>query len=185
MFAFKKTGLAVVLAAMAAGAQAGDFYAGASIGATKWHLDSEISSAFDTKDTGGKLFLGYGFNQNFALEGGYVNLGKAKASGNGASATFKGDGFYTQAVGIAPINSDFSVFGKLGFVVAKVKFDGSAPGLTVSESKTSTQPTFGVGAQYNLSKTIGLRAEWERFRGKIEDSKGDADLLSVGVSFSF
>lgn len=183
---FKKQIIAAAMLAVGAlSAHAGDFYAGASVGATKWRLDSSINSAFDTSDVGGKLFAGYEFMPNFALEGGYVNLGKASASGNGASAEIKGDGWFVDAVGIAPINQDFSLFGKIGVVDTKIKASGSAPGLAVTDSKTSTQVKFGFGGSYNIAKNIAVRAELERYRGELENSKGDVDLLSVGVSYKF
>jgi len=48
--------------------------------------------------------------------------------------------------------------------------------------------SLGLGAQYNLSKSVGLRAEWERYFDVGDaDSTGemDVDLISAGVVFKF
>jgi opacity protein-like surface antigen len=45
----------------------------------------------------------------------------------------------------------------------------------------------GLGAQYNLSKSVGLRAEWERYFEVGDNTTGemDIDLISVGVVYKF
>src|SRR4029077_202025 len=65
------------------------WYGGLSIGESKAKIDdaritdsllgsglTTTSMSNDTHDTGYKLFGGYKFNKNFALEGGYFNLGE-------------------------------------------------------------------------------------------------------------
>lgn len=207
-----KTILATAVLSLAAvSASAGDWYGVGSIGRSslpndnsKGDIDSALvsagatglSSSFDDSDTGYKLQLGYQFNQNWAVEGGYVDLGEfkyhASYTGGAANAKAKADGWNIDVVGILPINDQFSVFGKLGFIDAKVKIDASAtgPGGSASGSADDTcwKGTWGVGATYNFSKTIGIRAEWERF-DKLGDKgstgESNVNLLSVGLSFKF
>src|SRR3989304_5933084 len=65
------------------------WYGGISVGQSKAKIDdaritsgllgrgfARTSISDDDRDTGYKLFGGYKFNKNFALEGGYFDLGK-------------------------------------------------------------------------------------------------------------
>ena len=80
--------LATVLCATAALAVAipaqAQVYLGAGVGVSQGKFkssdfsldDSEIHESDSESDTAYKLIVGYKFNKNFAVEGGYTNLGK-------------------------------------------------------------------------------------------------------------
>lgn len=157
-------------------------------------------STLDETDTGFKLFAGYQYNKNLAVEFGYVDLGKpielnsvvtAPAAGT-VKATIKNNGWNLDVVGIAPIDDAFSVFGKIGLYVSKTTLDVSGSGggaaAAYSASKTETSPKFGLGANYAFTKNVGARIEWERYN-KLGDNnttgEGDVDLWSFGVVFKF
>ena len=61
----------------------------------------------DDEDTGYRIFGGYKFNKNFALEGAYVNLGNYPASGIFIGTPFSVEveitGLTAQAVGMVPM----------------------------------------------------------------------------------
>lgn len=203
--------ISVLAASLCAPAFAGDMYVLASAGRSSFSdsgdkntIDSalislgvtNLSSSLDKSDTGYKLQVGYQFTPYVAVEGGYVDLGKEKYSatftGGTASATGKATGWNIDAVGILPINDSFSVFGKLGLIDAKVDLSATATGpggaATASVSSTDWKGTWGVGAGYNINKTVGLRAEYERFAKLGNNDKtgeSNVDLLSVGVVVRF
>jgi OOP family OmpA-OmpF porin len=151
----------------------------------------------DNHDTGHKLFVGYKLNKNIALEGGYFNLGKFGFTATTVlpagtlSGNIKLDGLNLDAVGILPINEKFSMFGRIGinYAEAKDKFTttGSVPEQTnLNPSRKQLDPKVGLGLQYNFTKSIGIRAEAERYR--VDDAvgnRGDIDLFSVGVVYRF
>ncbi|MDT7837563.1 porin family protein [Aquabacterium sp. OR-4] len=178
------------LAAMA-GAQAADLYAFGSVGISDWKIDETPGLNLDRKGTGFKLGVGSLLMPNLAVEGGYVNLGKAKLSGDGGRGSVKGGGVFVDAVGVLPLSSDFSAFAKLGIFHGKAKGEaesypsGESDGVRVSERDSGTDIKFGFGVGWSLSKSVQLRAEWERFRFKLSGDQGDVDLLSLGVSYSF
>ena len=206
----KKLAIAtIVAAAFSAPAFAGDIYVVGSVGQSYLHQDKAqidntvaeagatgISSTLNNKDIGYKLQLGYQFNQNFAVEGGWVDLGKVKYSasyaGGSANASTKASGFNVAAVGILPVNESFSLFGKLGVIDGKVEETVSATGpggsANASEKTTKWKGNYGVGATYNINKQVGVRAEYERF-SKLGDSNttgtSDVDLFSLGAVFKF
>jgi|KBSSwiStaDraftv2_1062776.scaffolds.fasta_scaffold154518_1 OOP family OmpA-OmpF porin len=165
------------------------FYAGASIGTTKLSDDSFEDSGIDLddSDTGFKIFGGYAFNKNLAVELGYFDLGEASGS---FSDPFIGDasfdvgvsGLNASVVGRVPVSETFSLFGKLGF--ASYDLDGHVTifGLgSASDSQSETDLTYGIGAALSLGPQWEMRAEYEA----IDVDNGDANMLSVGAMYRF
>lgn len=201
--------LSIFAASAAAPALAGDVYVAASVGQSsidvnQGRLDGllrsagavAVSSSVNKTDTAYKIQMGYQFNPNIAIEGGYIDLGNTKYSasftGGNASANSKAAGLNIAALGILPINESFSVFGKLGMINAKVETTVSANGpggaASASASSTNWKPNYGFGATYNVNKQFGIRAEYEQF-SKLGDAnktgEADVNLLSVGLSYKF
>lgn len=201
----------VVVAPAAVAADMG-WYLGANAGQSRFDassgdLDSTwrslgftASSSVDDTDTGFKLFAGYKFMKYFAVEGGYVDLGKLTFSSNITAApagystgSVSGDiktknGVFIDAVGIVPVTDAFSVFGRLGAYSIKAEFHASGPAGSVDQNETGSDVHYGIGAGYNFTKNIGARLEWERFRNVGDESKtgeGDVDLWSVGLAYMF
>lgn len=155
-----------------------------------------VSSTVKNDDTAYKILFGYQFNPNFAVEGGYVDLGKASYSatftGGNANASVKASGPVIAALGIVPINDSVSLFGKLGVIDAKVSANVSAtgPGGTASASPSSTKwkTNYGVGGNYNFTKQVDVRIEYEQF-SKLGDSNStgtsSVNLLSAGIVVKF
>ncbi len=151
---------------------------------------ANASSKLDRSDTGYKLQAGYQFAPNFALEGGYVDLGKIeyKYTNPNGSGNFSYDnkGFNLDGVLILPVNAGVSVFGKLGLIYAETKLKGTG---IASETKKETCPTFGAGVAWNFYAGLSARAEWERFfdlnNKNSTNTSMDVDLFSVGLSYQF
>jgi OOP family OmpA-OmpF porin len=201
----------VALAAIASPFAAADdtgWYGGANIGQSRAKIDdARISSgllgggftsssiANDDRDIGYKLFGGYQFNRNFAIEGGYFDLGKfgftATTVPNGTlSGNIKVRGLNLDLVGLLPITEKFSAFGRAGLNYAQARDSFAGTGsVNVSNSNLSKRDTnykFGLGLQYAFTESLAMRAEAERYR--INDAvgnKGDIDLISVGLVYRF
>lgn len=199
---------AAVGVAVPAAAAGPDWYLGANAGVTHYDasssdLDSALSSdgftassSVDDSDTGYKLFLGYQFNQNFAVEGGYVDLGKMSFSSTitaPSAGTVSGDvktknGLFLDAVGTLPLGNNFSVFGRLGVYSIKTELTASGSAGSVSSSDTGSDFHWGIGAGYDFTPNLGARLEWERFNkvgNKDKTGEGDVDLASVGLVYRF
>ncbi len=166
-------------------------YVGVGVGQSDFKVDCGGTSNCDTKDTGGKVFGGWMFTPNLGVEAAYFDLGKAKASGAGDpdlgnfSISGKADGFALYGIAMAPFDN-FNVFAKLGFssIRAKVDVTSSLQG-SASNSNTSTEFAWGLGAGYDFTKNIGARLEFERFRAKFVDQKDNVDFVSVSVLYRF
>jgi OOP family OmpA-OmpF porin len=179
------TGIAVLIAAPAALSQASGFYAGGSVGQSKAKDTNCVAGlSCDDTDTAWKIFGGYQINRNFAAELGYTNLGKFESSGLGISASVEAKALELVGVGLFPLADRLSVYGKLGGYHAKSE---GRSNIGVSADKTNTGLTFGLGAQYDILPTVGLRAEWQRYHdvGGGDIKKTDIDVLGIAALFRF
>lgn len=184
------------------------WYGGANIGQSRAKIDNAnitsnlLGSGFaansissDDRDTGYKLFAGYKYNRNFAVEAGYFDLGQFGFTATTVPAgTLNGriklKGVNLDAVGILPINEKFSAFGRIGVSYAEAQDSFSGTGavnaLNSNPSKREANLKYGGGLQYDFTPSLGMRLEAERYR--INDavgSKGDVDLVSVGLVYRF
>ena len=184
------------------------WYGGASIGRSAATIDDArirsglasgglATSSISDRDrsTGFKLYGGYQLHPNFALEGGYFDLGKFGYTANTIptgtlDGTIKLKGFNLDAVGILPFTDRFSALGRVGlnYAQARDSFTGTgAVRVTNPNPRDSgTNYKLGVGLQYAFTESLGVRAEAERYR--INDAvgnKGHVDLFSVGLVYSF
>jgi OmpA-OmpF porin, OOP family len=168
-------------------AQDTGFYAGLSLGqSTADDACTGVSGpgiSCDDKDTAWKIFGGFQFNRHFALEFGYTDLGEVSASAPGVNVSIESSAFELVAVGMLPIADKFSIYGKLGMYRGET--DASAPGQSISESNTDL--TFGVGVRFDLTKNLGVRAEWQKYTdvGGGDIGTADVDVISIGVLFRF
>lgn len=185
-----KFAAAALALAATASVQAADWYVGGALGRSDYKVDFSGATTSDKTDTGYKLFVGARLSPNFAVEGGFAGLGKATASDATSSGKVELSAMpYVDAVGILPLNPQWDLLGRFGLTSSKLKLSAVDNGVAGSDSDRNIQAHFGFGAQYNISKTVAVRAEWERFRGKyskngVSDS-GNVDLLSVGFTIGF
>jgi len=151
----------------------------------------------DDRDFGFKLFGGYKFNKNFAVEGGYFNLGEFGFTANTTGGTYTGTGKFQglnlDAIGILPITEKFSAFGRVGYIYTETKdtFTGTGNGISVAAAnpdpdKKAGNYKYGLGVQYDFTQALGLRVEWERYRvNDAVGNKGDIDMALIGLVYTF
>jgi OmpA-OmpF porin, OOP family len=168
--------------------QAG-WYAGVSLGQSEVEIEGCGGAvSCDEKDTAWRVLGGYQFNQNFAAELGFHQLGDASASGPGGSVEFETNAFELVGVGAFPLGAQFSVYGKAGFYRGETKVTGSVLGVPVDIKETNTDLTYGVGVQYHINRQIGVRAEWQRYTNMGDSAtigESDVDVMSIGLVFRF
>ena len=174
-------------------AQDGRLYLGGSFGqaeANDFCRDvNEIFTGFgitptgcDEKDSAFKLFGGFQVNPNFAIEASYFDYGSFKADGDfGGPFRLRAD---ATAFGIAalvsfPLADRFSVFGKAGLLFSDTDLLVTGGGSAFAESDSETGLHIGIGALFNATDKVGIRAEWER------NDELEVDMISVGVQVRF
>ncbi|MCZ6732913.1 MAG: outer membrane beta-barrel protein [Gammaproteobacteria bacterium] len=140
-----------------------------------WYVGGAIGNAdddeLDDDDSGTKLLGGYQFNENFGVEGAFVDLGDFDEP----PGTLSQEGVAIEAIARYPLGDRFSIFGKAGFF----RWDAER---SSGKSFDGTDNTFGFGGEYRLNDNWALRAEWERFSDVLG---GDVDMISFGATYSF
>jgi OmpA-OmpF porin, OOP family len=152
-------GAAAMIASAGALAQATvpAFYVGAEVGSV------DVDTA--DEDIGIKLIGGYQFHRNIAAEFGYGML----YDKGGVEIT----SLEITALGIFPINPQFSLYGKLGFARLEADCGSGSCG-------DDNDLTFGLGVQWDASRNLGVRAGWQRY-----NTDPSVDFLHVGAVWRF
>ena len=180
---FAVLGFAAAMAfAIPAGAQGMQgFYVGGSFGsATAKDACTGLSGSgisCDDTDTAWRILGGYQINRNFAAELGYHNLGTAKASGFGVSVEIESKAWELVGIVAYPVVDKFSVYGKFGFYRGETKATSNTG---FSASDTNTDFTFGLGAQYDVTRQLGVRGEYQKYNDVGGDNVGKSDVGSGG-----
>jgi len=187
-----------LLAASAANAQSSGFFVEGTAGFGKFDLGNTSGWTVDNKDSNWGLMAGYMLNNNFGIEAGYRDLGGASGSIAGTtSGTYYGKAYSAtgtlNASGDAdgwlfgmrlnfPVNDQFSVNARAGLfswdtdirvsATGSLTYDGTTYVGNASTSKgfSSTDPYYGVGVNYNVTKQLGIGVGYTQF-----------DLDDIGV----
>lgn len=179
------------------------FYGGVSAGQSQSQLDTKrnvdtllrsgIAAPIRTsnmQDAGYKLFGGYQFNRTFGVELGYFNLGRFSYATTTPTGPVSGiheiEGVNLDLVATFPLGERLSLLGRIGAQHANTRstFFGAGLGLlgNVNPSKEDDNLKVGVGLQYELSRSLFLRGEAERYRiNDALDNRGDVNLFSVSL----
>jgi opacity protein-like surface antigen len=131
-----------------------------------WYIGADVGQAdfAGENDTAFKLLGGYRVNRHLAVEGAYASLfDKA-----GAEAT----GFELVALGSFSLANQLSLFGKLGFANAYIEAGA------IDEEKVEL--TYGIGLQYDITRNIGVRGQWQRY-----DTSEEIEVFTLGAVWTF
>lgn len=188
--------LAVVAACLlganiAAAAEPNAWYVGGAVGQSSFRSDlsAQINRAYDgsgftvdkagvtdNSDTGWKVYGGWQFHRNAAVELGYLDFGRATTHYEvvvPAQGTAIRDGKYRMSgvelslVAIAPIGERASVFAKAGALASKLKYSESgvdqfgAPA-SFSADDDQVRLVWGLGGSVSLTPSVSARLEWQR-----------------------
>lgn len=153
-------------------------------------VGTATSDITKSDDNAWKIFAGYRFIPYFALEGAYINFGKAgdrfqATTANGSNGNYRVDlsGFAPYAIGTIPLGP-VELFGKVGeyFYNVKVRADFDNPGPDVRSSHSRTDFLYGGGIGVNIGEHLHLRGEYETV--DIKNAKNsDAFWLSAALRF--
>ncbi|HWH81760.1 MAG TPA: OmpA family protein [Burkholderiaceae bacterium] len=201
-------GFGALFAASSFAQEGGYPYGGLSIGQSRAEIDEPRITASllsggltttamsrDERDTAYKIFGGWQFNRHFALEAGYFNLGKfGFTSTTTPAGTLTGQiklrGVNLDLVGTLPLGERWSAQARVGAQSANARDTFSGTGavsvLNPNPSKRETNYKFGAGLQYELSRSLLVRADVERYR--INDAVGNhggVNMVSLSLVVPF
>ena len=200
--------LAAVCSTSVMAQNAPGWYAGGNLGGTRADFNNNAinrdlagkgfvvnSTTTDNRSNGGKIFGGYQLTPNFAVEGGYFDLGRYSYGSNTTPVgSFNGstrvNGLNLDLVGMAPLSDRFSVIGRVGAAYAQNRGSFSSNGfvpLNLSNPRRNdTNLKVGLGVQYAITEALSVRAEIERYR--ISDpirNRANIDMASLGLVYYF
>ena len=143
-------------------------------------------------ETGYRLKLGYKYSRYLAVESEYVdfatNAGTVFASPTHLTSAFRQSGFGVDTVATVPVWRQFSFYGRLGaYTGARDVFSTNPVSLLGGEAARGTRMRYGLGMRYDFTKSLGVRAEMERYSplGSTAAGEAEADLFSVGLMWRF
>jgi len=174
-----------------------DGYVGISFGqATVADFCDGGESSCDDSSVSFRLYGGTEINGYTSFEVGYQYMDDVEAEGyvGGTFLTAAVNGHFvdtTLQVGL-PEAGPFKIFSKAGLMLWRLNYDASASNsiasVSVSDNDTGIALRTGLGASYELSEQLRLRADWD-FLLDVgdEDGSGEADIniFSVGSEFRF
>ena len=188
-------GVAAALLALPAAAQTAmsGFYVGAGVGQSKakdWCALGGFDSC-DDKKTAWKIFGGYQFTPNFAVDAGYTKLGKFTASFGPETEEAKVTAWEASLLAGAPLVGGLSIFARLGLYRASVE---DVDNLFGTFKHDNNDFTYGLGLGYDFTRNLGVRAEWQRYNkvgggetalGAGVGQKSDVDVLGISALWRF
>lgn len=142
-------------------------------------------------ETGMRFKLGYKANPYFSIETDFRDYGRASnpfANPASLSSAFRSTGFGVDAVGTLPFWTKFSLYGRFGAYRGDAR-PVFAPYTTalMSDAARNTRMRYGLGMTYDITRSFGIRAEYDRFSPLAHPlpTDSDSDQISVGVQWRF
>ncbi|MEO7939792.1 MAG: OmpA family protein [Burkholderiaceae bacterium] len=188
--------------------ESGYSYGGLSLGQARARIDQQRITAgllgaglattnfnSDNTDSAYKLFGGYQFHPNFAVEAGYFNLGNFGFTATTVPpGTLNGrmrvQGLNLDLVGTLPLSERWSATARVGVQYARTHDRFRSTGVVgvqnPSPSARDTNYKLGIGLQYAVNPSMLVRLDAERYR--INDAignRGDVNFVSVSLVFPF
>ena len=143
-------------------------------GATSGYVNTGSGIVFvevDDDTIGIDGMVGYPFNDNVAIEGGFSYLTEADWSASAGGRTVNGtiDGYALTAATVfrLPISNEFGILGKLGAYMWEVEATVTGAGFSVEDDDTDL--LVGVGADFRINKSVSLVAGYDHYNdaGKV------------------
>ncbi len=218
----KKTAIALTIAALAAASvaqaapQPNTFYVGAKAGWASFHDGLNQVKAFDKAGNAGSfgfkrnsvtygVFGGYQITDNFAVELGYDDFGRAKLRNTVGEKTntiakHTNHGAHLSLKASYPVLEGLDVYARVGAALVRSDYKlydkENTPSLQDYQRTHSTQvsPVFAGGLEYAFIPELALRVEyqWLNNVGKLKNAKGervdyrpDIGSVTAGLSYRF
>ena len=167
-------------------------YVGLSIGQATIEDACESSGiavvSCEDSDTSFKVYGGAKTHQNFAFEVAYIDMGESVITGNVDTLTIEAASLNSSIFGIIPASYNVDIFAKVGLMYWEAKKFSSGTFNGTIASSEGMDVTFGFGANFGVSRTFALRAEFEKFPrvgGVKTTGESGVTLITLGVALYF
>ena len=190
----KKTALTLAALVLAVSAQAQSSNLRSSAAQTygllslgQGHLNADCSGVLscDRTGVGGKAMFGYAFGNGFALEGGYTNFGKFRASDGTVGLSARPEALSIGGAYTAALTPEWGVVGRAGLAHVRTKLRADAGTLTGSDSESKTQPIVGLAVNYALTPSTRIELGVDATRAQYQGERSNVRLVSLGARMAF
>ncbi|HDR1832258.1 TPA: porin OmpA [Pasteurella multocida] len=213
----KKTAIALTIVALAvasvaqAAPQPNTFYVGAKAGWASFHdglnqIEYKSKTSFGSKRNSVTygVFGGYQITDNFAVELGYDDFGRAKVRANSKTTAFDAakhtnHGTHLSLKASYPLLDGLDVYARVGAALIRSDYKLYAPLISSKRLSphfkiTQVSPVFAGGLEYAFIPELTLRVEyqWVNNVGKFEyadgqyaDFRPDIGSVTAGLSYRF
>lgn len=186
----KQAAIAIAALVMAVSTQAQssskpNVYGQLSIGQGHLNADCTGVQACDRNAFGGKAVFGYSFGNGFALEGGYTNFGKYRASQGAVGLQARPEALSLGGAYTADLTPDWGLTGRVGVATVRTKLGADVGLLSGSDSERKTQPIVGLAVNYALSPTTRVELGVDATRAQYQGEKSNVRLVSLGARMAF
>ena len=188
ILAISATAILTALASPAALSQDPAVYLGASLGEAQFRksCDGVTGGICDSSDTAYRLYGGYHFGPNAAIEVGYASYGEVLVDTPlvGFEASLKA--FDISFLPAYRFNERLGIFGRFGIYRSQLELHGFGP-TPANESEHNTGLTWGAGLRFHFGSRSAVRAEYQRLDkvGGATTGKDNIDFLSLGLEMAF
>ncbi len=183
----------VLLSSLSSVASAEGYYFVATVGQSYSNLcpsTNKLQYGCSNSGDAGEFSGGYSINPNLGVEISYKILGTYAAydqnsSGTDGAATAytKAGAFAATAVGNYELYKNLSLIGKLGIADIMI----TQPSQAGNHTATNTNIFYGLGVQYDFTKSVAGRAVWENLGtvGNGDTGESRMSMLSGGLVFKY
>lgn len=160
-------------------ANAEGVYLGVDIGQSDY--EGETATSF-------RLIAGVPINENFNVEGAWINQGEASESGfEPGFGFFEADielsGIQVFMVGKTSLQDNVSLFGKVGLYLWDIDASFTDFSGTFSGSEDGSDLVFGFGLDVGVNEQVNFRGGYELISVDFAGVDIDADMLFVGLTY--
>lgn len=153
------------------------------------------TTACTDKPTSYRLAGGYNFTKNFGVEASYTDYGSISEAIRGTVIPFtnsvsgKTTAFQIAGTGTLPLSDSFSLTAKLGMAFASTKGTTTLTNLGIttvtSSSVSNNNLVAGIGAEYDFTKSLGLRINYETLGSIGNPATINLSNISAGLVVKF
>ncbi|MES2997785.1 MAG: outer membrane beta-barrel protein [Pseudomonadota bacterium] len=170
-------------------------YATAQVGYADTHMKAQVSSmgnAFDNNGITGRVAVGYKFDQNLAVELGYLQLKSANYKSL-SDMSYSGDQYALDIAGKGslPITNNVNLYGKVGIAYLTTRLEAQQYGQSsnindqLGIAKHKWAPEVAVGMGYDITPNVTVDTSFTHIQPIGNNRPGNIDFLAVGVGYHF
>jgi hypothetical protein len=182
--------ISAALLTLAVGGASAQGYVGGTFGVSNLDADCSGTTSCDNNGSAFKIYGGYNFNRNVGIEGGYLDFGKASASGYPygylTNIELKTHALFVAAVVRGDFTPNFGGAARLGVAAVKSSVDHTVSSFGAGNwSSSSAKAYFGLSLDYAFTKGLKGVAAADFTTTDMYDQTGAVRMFTLGLQYDF